>query len=103
MACPAPHLCLCSAFRFECLLFVRPYVVLFRCLLSVRLFIVGCERSADIALIGLAVMGQNFIMNMNDHGFVVCAYNRTTEKVDKFLSNEAAGSNVVGAHSIEEM
>ncbi len=36
---------------------------------------------ADIALIGLAVMGQNIILNMNDHGFVVCAYNRTTEKV----------------------
>ena len=36
---------------------------------------------ADIALIGLAVMGQNIVLNMNDHGFVVCAYNRSTEKV----------------------
>lgn len=59
--------------------------------------------SADIALIGLAVMGQNLILNMNDHGFVVCAYNRTTEKVDKFLANEAKGTKVIGAHSIQEM
>jgi 6-phosphogluconate dehydrogenase len=59
--------------------------------------------AADIGLIGLAVMGQNLILNMNDKGFVVCAYNRTTEKVDKFLANEAKGTNVVGAHSIEEL
>lgn len=59
--------------------------------------------SADIALIGLAVMGQNLILNMNDHGFVVCAYNRTTDKVDRFLANEAKGTKVVGAHSIKEM
>lgn len=39
------------------------------------------RRKADIALIGLAVMGQNLILNMNDHGFVVCAYNRTVDKV----------------------
>merc|ERR1712121_570181 len=61
------------------------------------------EPVADIALIGLAVMGQNLILNMNDHGFVVCAYNRTTEKVDAFLNNEAKGTKVVGAHSLEEM
>jgi 6-phosphogluconate dehydrogenase len=61
-----------------------------------------CSR-ADIALIGLAVMGQNLILNMNDHGFVVCAYNRTTEKVDQFLANEAKGTKVIGAHSLEEM
>lgn len=60
-------------------------------------------EKADIALIGLAVMGQNLILNMNDHGFVVCAYNRTTEKVDQFLANEAKGTKVVGAHSLEEM
>jgi 6-phosphogluconate dehydrogenase len=58
---------------------------------------------ADIALIGLAVMGQNLILNMNDHGFVVCAYNRTTEKVDQFLANEAKGTKIIGAHSLEEM
>ncbi|CAO3646739.1 unnamed protein product [Cunninghamella echinulata] len=48
-------------------------------------------------------MGQNLILNMNDHGFVVCAYNRTTSKVDDFLANEAKGTNVVGAHSVEEL
>ncbi|KAM8927592.1 6-phosphogluconate dehydrogenase, decarboxylating isoform 1-T1 [Pelodytes ibericus] len=58
---------------------------------------------ADIALIGLAVMGQNLILNMNDHGFVVCAYNRTVSKVDQFLANEAKGTKILGAHSLEEM
>ncbi|KFO31584.1 Kinesin-like protein KIF1B [Fukomys damarensis] len=58
---------------------------------------------ADVALIGLAVMGQNLILNMNDHGFVVCAFNRTVSKVDDFLANEAKGTNVVGAHSLKEM
>jgi 6-phosphogluconate dehydrogenase len=61
------------------------------------------EPNADIALIGLAVMGQNLILNMNDHDFTVVAYNRTVEKVDQFLANEAKGTKVVGAHSIEEM
>ena len=61
------------------------------------------EPTADIALIGLAVMGQNLILNMNDHGFTVVAYNRTTDKVDAFLAKEAKGTNVQGAHSIEEM
>jgi 6-phosphogluconate dehydrogenase len=61
------------------------------------------EPQADIALIGLAVMGQNLILNMNDHGFTVVAFNRTVEKVDHFLANEAKGTKVIGAHSIEEM
>jgi 6-phosphogluconate dehydrogenase len=61
------------------------------------------EPTADIALIGLAVMGQNLIMNMNDHGFKVVAFNRTTSKVDEFLQDAAKGSNVIGAHSIEGM
>ena len=52
------------------------------------------SADCDIALIGLAVMGQNLILNMNDHGFVVCAYNRTVEKVDAFLNNEAKGTKV---------
>ncbi|CAD6893854.1 unnamed protein product [Tilletia controversa] len=60
------------------------------------------EAVADIGLIGLAVMGQNLVLNMNDKGFVVCAYNRTTSKVDDFLKNEAKGTNVVGAHSVED-
>ncbi|CEH15647.1 6-phosphogluconate dehydrogenase [Ceraceosorus bombacis] len=57
---------------------------------------------ADIGLIGLAVMGQNLILNMNDKGFTVAAYNRTTSKVTDFMNNEAKGTNVVGTHSIEE-
>ena len=61
------------------------------------------EPNADIALIGLAVMGQNLILNMNDHGFTVVAFNRTVEKVDQFLANEAKGTKVIGAHSLEEM
>src|SRR5881398_463686 len=61
------------------------------------------EPKADIALIGLAVMGQNLILNMNDHGFTVVAFNRTVAKVDEFLGNEAKGSNVIGALSLEEM
>ena len=61
------------------------------------------EPQGDIALIGLAVMGQNLILNMNDHGFTVVAYNRTTSKVDEFLANEAKGTKVLGAHSVAEM
>ncbi|BCS23946.1 NADP(+)-dependent, decarboxylating phosphogluconate dehydrogenase [Aspergillus puulaauensis] len=57
---------------------------------------------ADFGLIGLAVMGQNLILNAADHGFTVCAYNRTTSKVDRFLDNEAKGKPIVGAHSVEE-
>ena len=62
------------------------------------------EQTADNALIGLAVMGQNLIMNMNDHGYTVVAYNRTTSKVDEFLDDAAKGrTTILGAHSIEEM
>jgi len=61
------------------------------------------DPQADIAVIGLAVMGQNLILNMNDHGFKVVAFNRTLSKVDDFLANEAKGTDVIGAHSVEEM
>ncbi len=61
------------------------------------------EPQGDIAVIGLAVMGQNLILNMNDHGFTVVAFNRTVAKVDEFLNREARGTKVIGAHSIEEM
>src|SRR6266850_127882 len=61
------------------------------------------EAQGDIALIGLAVMGQNLILNMDDHGFTVVAYNRTVSKVDEFLAREARGTKVLGAHSLEEM
>ncbi len=48
-------------------------------------------------------MGQNLILNMNDHGFTVVAFNRTVSKVDEFLNQQAKGTNVLGAHSLEEM
>ncbi|OBT45009.1 6-phosphogluconate dehydrogenase, decarboxylating 1 [Pseudogymnoascus sp. WSF 3629] len=56
----------------------------------------------DFGLIGLAVMGQNLILNAADNGFTVVAFNRTVSKVDHFLENEAKGKSIVGAHSIEE-
>ncbi|KAG8743938.1 hypothetical protein FRC10_011124 [Ceratobasidium sp. 414] len=59
--------------------------------------------TGDIGLIGLAVMGQNLILNMNDKGFTVVAYNRTTSKVDSFLQNEAKGTNIIGAYSIDDL
>jgi len=58
---------------------------------------------ADIGLIGLAVMGQNLVLNMNDHGFTVAVYNRTTAKVDAFLAGPAKGTNIIGAHSLAEL
>jgi len=62
------------------------------------------EQTADIALIGLAVMGQNLILNMNDHGYTVVAFNRTTSKVDEFLQDAAKGrKTIIGTHSLEEM
>jgi len=61
------------------------------------------EGTCDIGLIGLAVMGQNLVLNMNDHGFKVAVFNRTTSKVDEFINHEAKGTQVVGAHSAEEL
>jgi len=58
---------------------------------------------ADIGLIGLAVMGQNLAMNMNDHGFTVAVYNRTIAKVDEFLDGPAKGSHIIPTHSIEQL
>jgi 6-phosphogluconate dehydrogenase len=59
--------------------------------------------NADIGIIGLAVMGQNLVLNMDDHGFRVAVFNRTVATVDEFLAGGARGTNVVGTHSIEEM
>src|SRR5947209_19863246 len=62
------------------------------------------EQTADIALIGLAVMGQNLILNMNDHGYTVVAYNRTVSKVDDFMNDAAKGrKTLIPARSIEEL
>ncbi len=61
------------------------------------------NQKADIGLVGLAVMGQNLVLNMNDHGFSVAVYNRTTSKVDDFLEGGAQGRETIyGAHTIEE-
>ncbi|MCF6337754.1 MAG: decarboxylating NADP(+)-dependent phosphogluconate dehydrogenase [Gammaproteobacteria bacterium] len=58
--------------------------------------------NADIGLIGLAVMGQNLVLNMADHGFTVAVYNRTTAKVDDFTAGSAAGKSIIGTHSLKE-
>jgi len=61
------------------------------------------EARADIGLIGLAVMGQNLVLNMNDKGFTVAVFNRTVSKVDDFLNGPACGrQTIIPAHSIEE-
>ena len=60
-------------------------------------------KKADIGLIGLAVMGENLAMNMESKGFTVAVYNRSTEKVDKFVAGRAAGKNFIGCHSPEEL
>ena len=60
------------------------------------------EPKADFGLIGLAVMGQNLVLNMNDHGFTVAVFNRTVSKVDEFINGNAQGTKVIGTHSIEE-
>jgi len=58
---------------------------------------------ADIGLIGLAVMGQNLALNINDHGYRVAVYNRTAEKTDAFLEGPAGASDIVGTHSLAEL
>ena len=60
-------------------------------------------KKADIGLIGLAVMGENLVMNMESKGFTVAVYNRTTSKVDDFVNGRAAGKNIIGCHSLEEL
>ena len=58
---------------------------------------------ADIGLIGLAVMGENLVMNMESKGFSVCVFNRTTQRVTDFISGRAAGKNIIGAFSLKEL
>jgi 6-phosphogluconate dehydrogenase len=57
----------------------------------------------DIGLIGLAVMGQNLVLNMNDHGYRVAVFNRTVKKVDDFINGPASGRTIQGTHSLEEL
>ena len=60
-------------------------------------------KKADIGLIGLAVMGENLVMNMESKGFTVAVFNRTTSKVDAFVNGRAAGKNIIGTHSLAEL
>lgn len=60
-------------------------------------------KKADIGLVGLAVMGENLVMNMESKGFTVAVYNRTTEKVANFVEGRAKGRNIIGAYSLEEL
>ena len=60
-------------------------------------------NKADIGLIGLAVMGENLVLNMESNGFTVAVFNRTTSKVTDFINGRAKGKNIIGAYSIEEL
>jgi 6-phosphogluconate dehydrogenase len=60
------------------------------------------QEKADIGLIGLAVMGENLVLNMESHGFTVAVHNRTIEKVDDFVKGRAKGKNIIGLHSLPE-
>ncbi len=60
-------------------------------------------RQADIGLIGLAVMGENLVMNMESKGFAVAVTNRTVDKVKNFIEGRACGKNIVGCYSLQEL
>ena len=62
----------------------------------------GADK-ADIGLIGLAVMGQNLVLNMADHGFKIAVYNRTTSKVDTFIASLEADTAIVGTHNLADL
>ena len=61
------------------------------------------KKLADIGLIGLAVMGENLVLNMESKGYTVAVYNRTVSKVDEFMNARGKGKKFIGAHSIEEL
>ncbi|MDR2740459.1 MAG: NADP-dependent phosphogluconate dehydrogenase, partial [Treponema sp.] len=61
------------------------------------------QKKSDIGLVGLAVMGENLVMNMESKGFTVSVYNRTTRKVTDFINGRARGRNIAGAMSLEEL
>src|SRR5437588_10031308 len=58
--------------------------------------------TCQIGLVGLAVMGQNLVLNIEEHGFPIAVFNRTTSKVDEFVSDHA-GKQIAGCHSLEEL
>lgn len=61
------------------------------------------KQKADIGLVGLAVMGENLVLNMESHGYTVAVFNRTVEKVNDFVNGRAKGKNIIGAHTIKEL
>lgn len=61
------------------------------------------KKKADIGLVGLAVMGENLILNMESKGFTVAVFNRTVEKVDKFINGRGKNKNIIGCHSLKEL
>src|SRR3954464_3341381 len=61
------------------------------------------SATADIGLIGLAVMGENLVLNMESHGYTVAVFNRTTSKVDSFINGRGQGKKLVGSHTVEEL
>ncbi|MDB5352092.1 MAG: 6-phosphogluconate dehydrogenase, decarboxylating, partial [Planctomycetota bacterium] len=61
------------------------------------------EPTADIGLIGLAVMGENLVLNMESHGFTVAVFNRTTSKVDDFVNGRGKGKKIVGARTVKDL
>src|SRR5665648_552054 len=60
-------------------------------------------KETDIGLVGLAVMGENLVLNMESKGFTVAVFNRTTDKVDNFVNGRGKGKKIIGTHSIEEL
>ena len=60
-------------------------------------------KKADIGLIGLAVMGENLVLNMERNGFTAAVYNRTVEKVDNFVNGRGKGKKFIGCHSVKEL
>ncbi|MCL2031569.1 MAG: decarboxylating NADP(+)-dependent phosphogluconate dehydrogenase [Oscillospiraceae bacterium] len=61
------------------------------------------KKKADIGLVGLAVMGENLVMNMESKGFTVAVFNRSTDKVTNFITGRAAGRNIIGAYTVQEL
>jgi 6-phosphogluconate dehydrogenase len=61
------------------------------------------KSKADIGLVGLAVMGENLVLNMESKGFTVAVFNRTIEKIDNFINGRGKGKNFIGVHSLEEL
>ena len=68
-----------------------------------KIFIETMKEKADIGLIGLAVMGENLVLNMESKGYTVAVFNRTVDKVTKFMSGRGAGKNFIGATSLQEL